>query len=248
MTEPMIRLANVRKAYLEGSAENLVLEGVDLDVEAGEFVAVLGSSGSGKSTLLNLIGGLDAEYDGDVSVDGASLKGLDDRALSCFRRETVGFVFQSFHLIPELSTLDNVALPSWFDPEPTSCKTPSRERAIEVLRAVGLEDRLHRRPDHLSGGERQRVAIARALYGRPRVLLCDEPTGNLDSVTGQEVIDLFRRLNDDGITLLMVTHEARVADAAGRLLRLDDGRLVELTKRDEASGVSSGQTTDEAGA
>jgi putative ABC transport system ATP-binding protein len=220
----MIRLRGVRKAYADGGTRHQVLDGVDLEVEAGDFVAVVGTSGSGKSTLLNLVGGLDTDYEGEVEVDGRPLRGQGDAALSRFRNRTVGFVFQAFHLVPELSALDNVCLPDWFHPEGAD-DASIRRRAADVLESVGLAGKTHRRPDNLSGGERQRVAIARALLAGPKILLCDEPTGNLDEETGGEIIGLFRRLNAEGITLLMVTHEARVAGAARRVLRLVGGQL-----------------------
>ncbi len=243
----MIRLTGVRKAYSDGEGRHQVLDGVDLEVASGEFVAILGSSGSGKSTLLNIIGGLDGDFEGEVEVDGRALHRLEDKGLSRFRGATVGFVFQSFNLISEISALENVGLPGWFDRGVSSSKASVLERATEVLKAVDLSSKTHRRPDHLSGGERQRVAIARALFSNPKMLLCDEPTGNLDASTGRDVIDLFRVLNKKGMTLLMVTHEARIAEAAGRLFRLSDGRLQEITdERDDHSRLL-GQVTDEAG-
>jgi putative ABC transport system ATP-binding protein len=194
-----------------------VLDGVDLDVAQGELVAVMGRSGSGKSTLLHILGGLDSTYTGEVTVAGVSLRGLDDRALSRFRNTTVGFVFQSFHLVPGLNALDNVALPAFFG--------EGGGDARSALERVGLGAKATRQPSQLSGGERQRVAIARALFCRPKVLFCDEPTGNLDAATGAEIIALFKSLNAEGLTVLAVTHEERVSAAAGRVLRLEGGRL-----------------------
>ena len=210
-----------------------MLDGIDLDVADGEFVAVTGASGSGKSTLLHILGGLDVDYDGEVSVGGVRVTGLKDKPLAAFRNRTVGFVFQSFHLIPNMSAVDNVMLPSFFGvqaPSPTD-----RRRAEASLDRVGLGGKSERLPTRLSGGERQRVAIARALFAQPRVLLCDEPTGNLDAATGGEIIRLFRSLNDEGLTILTVTHEDGLSAAAGRVLRLRDARLVEGSRAAEGT-------------
>lgn len=214
----MISARGLSRAFSDGEGGSLrVLDGVDLDVTPGEFVAVMGRSGSGKSTLLHILGGLDSSYAGEVSVAGVSLRGLDDRALARFRNSTVGFVFQSFHLVPGMNALENVALPSFFG--------DGAGDARAALERVGLGARASRQPSQLSGGERQRVAIARALFSRPKVLFCDEPTGNLDSTTGAEVIALFKSLNAEGLTVLAVTHEERVSTAASRVLRLAEGRL-----------------------
>lgn len=214
----MISARGISRAFSDGEGGSLrVLDGVDLDVKPGEFVAVMGRSGSGKSTLLHILGGLDSTYSGDVTVAGTSLRGLDDRALARFRNSTVGFVFQSFHLVPGLNALDNVSLPAFFGAESGDARA--------ALERVGLGAKAGRQPTQLSGGERQRVAIARALFARPKVLLCDEPTGNLDAATGAEIIALFKSLNAEGLTVLAVTHEDRVSSAAGRVLKLDSGRL-----------------------
>lgn len=198
-----------------------VLDDVSLEVSSGEWVAVVGRSGSGKSTLLNVLGGLDTAYSGEVTVAGERISGLSDAALSQFRNRRVGFVFQSFHLVSGLSALDNVLLPSLFAPEATAAT-----RGLEVLEQVGLGSKAARLPNQLSGGERQRVAIARALLHSPSVLLCDEPTGNLDAATADEVIALFVALNKQGLTVLAVTHETRLREAATRVLTLENGRLV----------------------
>ncbi len=214
----MISARGLSRAFSDGEGGTLrVLDGVDLDVAQGELVAVMGRSGSGKSTLLHILGGLDSTYTGEVSVAGVSLRGLDDRALSRFRNTTVGFVFQSFHLVPGLNALDNVALPSFFG--------EGGGDARAALERVGLGAKATRQPSQLSGGERQRVAIARALFCKPKVLFCDEPTGNLDAATGAEIIALFKSLNAEGLTVLAVTHEERVSAAAGRVLRLEGGKL-----------------------
>ena len=220
----MIEARAIVKSYRDGEAEVRVLDGLDLSVAGGELVAVLGPSGSGKSTLLHLLGGLDVHYQGEISVGGTRLTGLKDRALSELRGAQLGFVFQSFHLVPSLSALENVLLPSFFSRQGTSPRD-ARRRAEEVLARVGLEPKQGRAPAQLSGGERQRVAIARALFGRPKVHFCDEPTGNLDARTGGEIIQLFQALNRDGLTVLVVTHEDRMSQAATRVLRLRDGKL-----------------------
>lgn len=221
----MIRLASVAKAYRDGAGTVPVLEGVDLEVEAGSLVAILGASGSGKSTLLNLVGGLDGDYQGEIVVDGRRLGDLDDRGLSAYRASTVAFVFQAFNLLAPLTALENVLLPTWFasgDDDEGALEA----RAREALDEVGLAGKAGRLPDRLSGGERQRIALARALVTRPRVLLCDEPTGNLDRETGAGIIELLRGLADDGLAVVVVTHEARVSERADRVLRLEGGRLV----------------------
>jgi len=219
----VIHARQLRKAYRNGADEVRVLNGLDLDVRAGEFVAVVGPSGSGKSTLLHVLGGLDASYAGEVEVAGVRLNELNDVALARFRNRQVGFVFQSFHLIASLSALDNVLLPAFFDVEAVA--GPRRKRAEDVLARVGLIEKKNRVPAQLSGGERQRTAIARALFAEPKLLLCDEPTGNLDETTGGEVIELFRELHRDGLTILVVTHEDRMSTAAQRVLRLTGGVL-----------------------
>ena len=212
-----VLLRGVKKRY----GERELLCGVDLEVQRGEFVAVEGQSGSGKSTLLHLLGGLDRDFEGEAQVLGCDLRRLADRELAALRHTQIGFVFQSFNLLPALTALENVLLPDFFGEG-----IPDAEaRAREALARVGLADKGAARPAELSGGERQRVAIARALLARPPLLLADEPTGNLDARTGEEVIALFRELHKDGMTLLIVTHEARVSHAASRVLVLKGGAL-----------------------
>ena len=222
----MIELVNVSKSHRTPEGEAVpILSEVSLRVDAGEFVAITGPSGCGKTTLLNLIGALDRDFTGDIRIAGQDIRRLSDRQLSAFRNKTVGFVFQQFNLLAPLSALENVLLPSHFDPsgEP---RTALRERARKALERVGLGEKLSRRPAQLSGGERQRVAIARALFARPRLVLCDEPTGNLDARTGQAIIDLFRELvAEQAMTLIVVTHETRLSQAAGRVVTLSDHRL-----------------------
>jgi len=226
----MISAHSVRKTYPDGQGgEARVLDRVDLEVKAGEFVAILGRSGSGKSTLLHILGGLDSDYQGEVQLGGTLLSGLSDRQLAKFRNRQVGFVFQAFHLLPNLRAIDNVLLPAFFSSRPDA--EADRQRAQLVLARVGLLAKSERLPSQLSGGERQRVAIARALLHGPKVLLCDEPTGNLDERTGAEVIALFRELHREGLTLLAVTHEERISAVAQRVLKLEGGTL-----SDQAAG------------
>ncbi len=221
----MISARALHKHYRDGEGrESKVLDGLDLEVADGEFVAITGPSGSGKSTLLHVLGGLDVHYQGEIAVAGERITGMRDGALAHFRNARVGFVFQSFHLVPNLAAIENVLLPSHFGPALSGRE--QRQRAEAVLGRVGLGTKLDRVPSQLSGGDRQRVAIARALFSRPRVLFCDEPTGNLDAVTGDAIIALFHELHREGMTLLAVTHEDRISNAAQRVLRLKDGKLV----------------------
>jgi len=219
----VIEASGLSKTFEDGEGKSLaVLSGASLRVARGELVAVMGRSGSGKSTLLHILGGLDTDYAGQVTVAGQRLDGASDEALARFRNTTVGFVFQSFHLVSGLTAAENVALPELFGAHAADAP----RRALEALERVGLAAKAQRNPAQLSGGERQRVAIARALFLKPPVLLCDEPTGNLDGATGAEIIELFQRLNREGLTILAVTHEDRVSAAAQRVLRLDQGQLV----------------------
>jgi putative ABC transport system ATP-binding protein len=232
---PVVLVRDVTKSYGEGNAKTQVLRGVSLTVEKGDLVALVGQSGSGKSTLLNIIGGLDRPDAGEVEVLGVDTQRATDAKLARMRNDSIGFVFQAFNLLDHLNVLENVTLPSAF--ARTSKDIDARGR--DALRRVGLADFAHRRPGELSGGQKQRVAIARALFGQPTLLLCDEPTGNLDSETGREVIDFFRELNDkDGVTLLIVTHERRVSSVAKRVIAMRDGAIVETT--DEALSVTGG--------
>ncbi|MBE2251596.1 MAG: ABC transporter ATP-binding protein [Myxococcus sp.] len=220
----MIDARQLERHYDDGARGRLaVLDGVSLTVADGEFVAIVGRSGSGKSTLLHVLGGLDTDYRGQVTVAGTRLDGLADAALARFRNETVGFVFQSFHLMSGVSALENVLLPARFAANPVGAL---HARAQAALARVGLTA-AHgaRAPGQLSGGERQRVAIARALFSSPRLLLCDEPTGNLDAATADEVVALFKTLNAGGLTIVAVTHEERLRSAASRVLTLAGGKL-----------------------
>jgi len=208
------------------------LASIDLKVSEGEFVTIVGPSGSGKSTLLNIIGGLDTPTMGRIEVDGQDLSKASDRELSLYRNKKVGFIFQTFNLQPTHTALENVSLPLVF------AKVPLWRRkriAREVMKTMELSDRLRHKPNQLSGGERQRVAIARALVNDPKILLADEPTGNLDSKTGEQIMELLTRLNKErGITLLLVTHDLKIADYADRMLRMLDGQIAEAVDRRQA--------------
>ena len=213
----------VRKVYRSGGADVLALRGLDLTVPQGEFLAVMGASGSGKTTLLNCLSGLDEIDDGRVIVDGHSIHELSDAKRTRHRAETMGFIFQAFNLIPVFTATENVELPLLLARVP---EREARERARETLTRVGLGHRLDRRPPELSGGEQQRVAIARALAGRPRLIWADEPTGNLDSEMASAVMDLLSELHDEGLTLVLVTHDPTVAARADRLITVKDGEVV----------------------
>ena len=232
---PVVRLRDVTKSYGEGAGKSQVLRGVSFDIDKGELIALVGQSGSGKSTLLNIIGGLDQPDAGEVEVLGIDTLRADDATRAKMRNESIGFVFQAFNLLDHLSVLENVTIPASFSRNSRDIQG----RGKEALRRVGLSDLASRRPGALSGGQKQRVAIARALFNSPSLLLCDEPTGNLDSETGKEVIDFFRELNaKDGVTLLIVTHERRVSMVAKRVIAMKDGMLVETT--DEALAAQAG--------
>jgi putative ABC transport system ATP-binding protein len=215
----VIRLDSVGKSY----GAQPVLRDVSLSVADGELLSLVGRSGSGKSTLLHIMGGLDRRYSGKASVLGHDLHALDDKRLARFRNREVGFVFQAFNLLDHLTARENVKLPSYFTETDSA---DADRRAVDALARVGIGDKAESRPSALSGGQKQRVAIARALYHTPKLLLCDEPTGNLDSDTGAQIIELFRALNKEGLTLVIVTHEERVSSVASRVLRLEDGRLL----------------------
>jgi putative ABC transport system ATP-binding protein len=223
---PLIRLADVRRAFPLGGRTVEALRGVSLDVGAGEYVAVVGPSGCGKSTLLNVLGAVDRPTTGTVTVDGRELGAMRDREATEFRLRRVGFVFQRFYLMPTLTARENVELPM---AEAKVARGERRARALELLAYVGLAERAEHRPAQLSGGEQQRVAIARALATRPALLLADEPTGELDARTGEEIIALFARLNADGTTLVVVTHDEKLAAAARRVVHMRDGVVVDDT-------------------
>jgi len=223
MNDVVVRTVGLARRYKMGDTSVDALRGVDLEIARGEFVALVGPSGSGKSTVLNLIGGLDRPTAGEIWIDGVELSAGDEKTLTRHRRRHVGFVFQSFNLLPRLTAEENVALPLMFG---GVAENERRARARELLERVGLGARLTHRPTQLSGGEQQRVAIARALVGQPALLLADEPTGNLDTTTGVEIMRLLKELNQEhGLTLLVVTHDPEVAAFADRVVRLRDGQV-----------------------
>lgn len=220
----MIEVVNAEKVYRRGHSEVRALNGVSLSVPKGQFLSVMGSSGSGKSTMLNLLGALDVPSSGIIRIDGKEISKLPDDELSRFRRDHLGFIFQFFNLLPTLTAIENVLLPSLLAGKSRQAEEP---KAKALLESVGLKGRWSHRPDELSGGEMQRVAIARALLGEPSVLLADEPTGNLDSKTGAEVLRLIREATRErGLTVVMVTHDPRAAEVGDRLVRLADGVIV----------------------
>jgi len=235
----VIRLEHVSRVFRVGEAEVRALDDVSEEIAGGEHVALMGPSGSGKSTLLNVLGCLDRPSEGSYRLDGREVGALDDAELTLVRRRLVGFVFQSFHLVPRLSAAQNVELPMLFA---GVARAERRERAAAELAAVGLRPRADHRPDQLSGGERQRVAIARAMVMRPRVLLADEPTGNLDSASGRQVLDLLARLHAEGLTLVVVTHDPGVARRAQRVLVMTDGRIARRLRPEElGAGLGAAQ-------
>jgi putative ABC transport system ATP-binding protein len=220
----MLRLQGVEKVYRTDTIETVALTGVNLEVAEGEFISVMGPSGCGKSTLLNLMGLLDAPTHGQVAVNGAVVDSYRDKELAALRNREIGFIFQSFHLIPDLSVLDNVQIPLLYRKLPNAQR---KEAALSALDRVGLSSRVHHFPSQLSGGQQQRVAIARAIVGRPRIVLADEPTGNLDSQMGDEIMAILHELNErERTTVVMVTHDAQRAEKTSRIVRLFDGRQV----------------------
>jgi len=224
MAVSVIEVVRLGKIYHLGEVEVEALKDVSLTIDPGEFVAVMGASGSGKSTLMNIIGCLDRPTDGVYRLDGKDVKDMDKNALAQIRRKKIGFVFQSYNLIPRMDAQENVELPMVYDGITSSAR---RERAREALCAVGLQERAHHLPSQLSGGQQQRVAIARSIVNSPSLILADEPTGNLDTASSDEIMGVFQGLNDErGITLVLVTHEPDIARFAKRILRFRDGRLI----------------------
>jgi len=227
MDKPFIRVQGLRKTYNMGRVAVHALNGLSLEIPANSFLVVMGPSGSGKSTLLHLLGGLDRPSEGHIEVDGNSLETMDENELAIFRRREIGFIFQSFNLISSMSAMENVLFPLRFAHYP---RRQRRQRSLEVLRRVGLEDRALHRPTELSGGQQQRVAIARSLINDPRLILADEPTGNLDSASGASVMQLLSELHQSGRTVIVVTHDVRMTQVATHTVQLLDGQIV-----DEAS-------------
>jgi putative ABC transport system ATP-binding protein len=219
---PLIRIRDLRKIYVMGADEVHALDGVSLDIAKGEYVAVMGPSGSGKSTLMNVIGCLDTPTSGSYQLRGTEIREREDDELARIRNQEIGFIFQTFNLLPRADALHNVELPLIYSGTPAKER---HERAKDLLAQVGLADRMHHRPNELSGGQRQRVAIARALVNRPSIVLADEPTGNLDSKTGVEIMGLLAEINGRGNTVILVTHEEDIAAHARRVIRLRDGLI-----------------------
>nr|WP_108994802.1 ABC transporter ATP-binding protein [Paenibacillus agaridevorans] len=228
--EPLIDIRELSKSYVMGREKVRVLNEISLQVMPGEFVAIVGPSGSGKSTLMNVIGCLDAPSEGSYKLDGIEVKGLSDNKLANIRNRKIGFIFQSFHLLPKLSAIENVELPLVY--RGMSSKE-RRERSTRALAQVGLSERMFHKPSELSGGQQQRVAIARALAGHPPMLLADEPTGALDTKTGQEVLALIEQLNAEGHTIVLITHDQEVARRASRIVVMRDGCMTEQERRME---------------
>ena len=219
----IITVDKVNKTYKNGSLELQVLKNISFKVDKGEFLAIMGSSGSGKSTMMNILACLDSQYEGTYILDGIDISKLTENQLSEIRNKKIGFIFQSFNLLPTLSALENVELPLVYSSVP---KAERHKRAAELLEMVGLKDRMHHKPNELSGGQRQRVAIARALVNDPSIILADEPTGNLDSKSEEEIIEILQELNRTGKTIVIVTHEPNIGDIAQRKIVFKDGEII----------------------
>lgn len=228
--EPLIQIEHMSHGYMMGGQRMPILQDISLTVHKGEFVAIIGPSGSGKSTLMNMIGCLDLSNSGDYRLDGHNVRKLSDNRLARIRNEKIGFIFQSFNLLPKLSAVENVELPLIYR---GLSHRERKARAVQALQQVGLEERMHHRPNQLSGGQQQRVAIARALAGDPPLLLADEPTGALDTNTGREVMQMIKGLHAQGHTIILITHDLDIADQAKRVVRIQNGLLTE-DRRNEA--------------
>jgi len=238
MVATIVRTRSLNRSFSMGSETVVALDGVELEVPRGSFTAVLGPSGSGKSTLLHLLGGLDRPSSGSIEVEAQRLEAMDENALAAFRRTTVGFIFQSFNLIPSMTALGNVGFPMQF----AGTRAAARQaRAWELLRDVGLEDRAYHRPAELSGGQQQRVAVARALVNDPQLILADEPTGNLDSLSGAQMMHLLAELHRQGRTVIVVSHDPRILRYATHIIRLLDGRVVGEAEYEAALALAAGE-------
>ena len=236
----LVEMKDVCKDYPQGKETVRVLKDVCLQVDEGDYLAIMGPSGSGKTTLMNVIGCLDVQTSGDYLLDGENLRNAGSNRLAEVRNRLLGFVFQSFYLLPKLNAIDNVALPLMYAGVP---KKERRERALEALKTMGLEDRMTFRPNQLSGGQCQRVAIARAIVGKPKLLLADEPTGALDTASGNQIMDIFDRLNADGTTIIMITHEQAIADRAKHIHYIRDGILT--AEKEEKTAEAEAAAADE---
>lgn len=219
----MLRVEKLNKYYINGDMKLHALKDISFEIKKGEYVAIMGSSGSGKSTMMNILGCLDREFQGEYILDGIEISKIEEKDISKIRNLKIGFVFQSFNLLPKLSALQNVELPLVYAGVP---KSEREKRAIEILEKVGLGARIHHKPNELSGGQKQRVAIARALVNNPAIILADEPTGNLDSVSEKEIMELFTELNSQGKTIIIVSHEPEVAQYVRRILLFKDGEII----------------------
>lgn len=234
----LLELKHIYKNYLQGKISVAALKDVNLQIDDGEYVAIMGPSGSGKTTLMNIIGCLDKPTKGEYYLQGQSISDKDDNSLSDMRLNTLGFVFQSFNLLPKSNALDNVALPLSY----AGYSVKKRRRiAYEALARVGLEDRVDFKPTQLSGGQQQRVAIARALVNNPKIILADEPTGALDSKSGKQIMELFKKLNEEGVTIIMITHDANIAKNAKRVCSIFDGKLDEVGQETDINAMKGGQ-------
>ncbi len=223
-TSRVVEINGLNKYYGRGRNRNHVIKDLSLQIHAGELLAIVGTSGSGKTTLLNILGGLDRDYEGSVEIDGQELRSLSDRRLSRLRNQTMGFIFQSFNLLPHITCLENIMVPAYFS---SSALAESRRRARDLVELVGLRDKANDRPTELSGGQKQRVAIARAMFSKPSIILCDEPTGSLDQSTSVQILTLFHALNHtEGATFVLVTHDEKVSGACQRVIRLEDGCIL----------------------
>ena len=222
----MIEIKNIIKVYGTSKDSLKVLNDISISVKKGEFISIIGTSGSGKTTLLNVIGGLDSNYEGEVISLGENLKKLSDKKLSHYRNTNIGFIFQGFNILNHLSALENIRLPERFTDNKKS-KEESRKRVLDILKMLSMDDKIDALPSNLSGGQRQRVAIARALYNDPSILLCDEPTGNLDRETGLEILKIFRTLNKEkDITVIIITHEHHIAKLTDRMITIEAGKII----------------------
>ena len=232
--EKMLKVKNLVKVYDTGVIQVKALKSINLEVKKGEFVAIMGSSGSGKSTFMNILGCLDSLTEGTYELDGIDVSRMTSSELATIRNKKIGFVFQAFNLLPKMNLLKNVELPMIYA---GASKQERREKALKALERVGLAERVHHRPNEISGGQKQRVAIARSLVNNPAIILADEPTGNLDSKSSNEIMDIFTELNNEGVTIILVTHEPDIAEYAKRVVTFKDGNIISDVLNDKRKGV-----------